>query len=641
MKAQSWRLFPHDGRRKVVLTLSAVNQWFIGALLKPSSAKYMSNNRLSLWAFWLSCLLIALSSLVYYPKWKQGNTEATISWDVSGYYLYLPAVFIYHDIRQLHWRDSIEQRYHMDPGMGQAIQHPSGNYVMKYPMGQALQFLPWFTIAHALAVPLGFPADGFSLPYQAAISWGSLLVAFLGLWFLRKVLLRYFTDGIAAAVLVSIVFGSNYLEYAGITGAMTHNWLFTLNSLLLFATIRFYDKPGYWLAAAIGLLTGWATLTRPTEIISILIPLLWGVSSKDSLRARVALLRAHWPKLALAGIAGLATVSLQMIYWNYASGHWVVYSYEKQGFTWFPPHIEDVLWSSRAGWLVYSPMMIFAIAGLFMLRKKVQQVFPAVFLYCLTALYITSAWDIWWYGGSLGQRAMVQAYPFWAFALGAFWSWVSAAPWRRPVFCTLGGVCIYLNLWWSHQAHFGGVFQAEQMTRHYILKTLGRFQIERDWMKFLDTRDEFTGDERQDVKVASFLDFEADTTAAVSTVNPVSGAKSTYVNGQRQYTDPVILPNPGDPYNWCRATVTFKCEPKEWDWWAMTQFVVRFKSGEKIVKERMIRLQRHVEGGENKTIWFDTRFPSKSFDSVQVFFWNAESRKTVRLDDLKVEFFRG
>lgn len=601
----------------------------------------MRHNRLSYLAFVFSCALIALTSLVYYPKWKQSGTEATISWDVSGYYLYLPAAFIYHDIRQMKWWDDIEKKYHPGPGAGQDFQHFSGNNVIKYPMGQALQYLPWFAVAQVLARPLGYPADGFSLPYQAALSWGSLLVAFLGLWLLRRILLRYFNDGVVAAVLVSITFGSNYLEYASITGAMTHNWLFTLNCLLLYATIRFYEKPGYALATIIGLLVGWAVLTRPTEIISALIPLLWGVYSRETLRARMVFFRTHWRLMLAALLRAVAMISLQLLYWKYTSGQWVVYSYGDQGFTWFPPHIEDVLWSARAGWLVYSPMMLFAVAGMFLLRGRFSKVFPAVVCYCLIALYITSAWDIWWYGGSLGQRAMVQAYPFWAFGLGAFWSWVADANWRRWVFCALGGGCIYLNLWWCHQAHHGGIFKAEQMTRHYMLKTLGRFEVKRDWLKYLDTRDEFCGPERQEVMVAANNDFETDTTAAVSTVNPISGHKSMFVNGERQLSEITTLANPGGGRNWCRASITFQCDPKEWDWWAMTQFVVRFKAGDNIVKERIIRLQRLADGGEVRTAFFDTKFPSKTFDRVEVFFWNAGSTKTVRLDDLKVEFFKG
>ncbi len=108
-------------------------------------------------SFWLCAALLIATTIFYYPKWKQTNTEATISWDVSGYYLYLPAALIYKDIKQLDWWSGVAKQYNPGPGMGQAFRHPSGNYVMKYPMGQALQFLPWFLTAHVLAEPLGLP----------------------------------------------------------------------------------------------------------------------------------------------------------------------------------------------------------------------------------------------------------------------------------------------------------------------------------------------------------------------------------------------------------------------------------------------------------------------------------------------------
>ena len=32
---------------------------------------------------------------------------------------------------------------------------------------------------------------------------------------------------------------------------------------------------------------------------------------------------------------------------------------------------------------------------------------------------MTAAWDIWWYGGSFGQRALIQAYPVLLFPIAA------------------------------------------------------------------------------------------------------------------------------------------------------------------------------------------------------------------------------
>lgn len=596
-------------------------------------------------AYWLCAALIVAAAVFYYPKWKQPNTEATLSWDVSGYYLYLPAALIYKDIKQLKWWGAVEEKYHPGPGMGGAFQHSSGNWVMKYSVGQALQFLPWFMAAHLLAEPIGYPADGFSLPYQAAISWGSLLVALIGLWFLRRVLKMYFSDPVVAAVLVCIVFGTNYLEYASITGAMTHNWLFTLYTLLIFSTIRFYQTPTFGWAAAIGLLVGWATLTRPTEIIAAVIPVLWGVgTAAANWKVRATFFKNHFPKIVLAALVAGGVIFLQLAYWKYATGDWFVYSYQEQGFSWLKPHFSDVLFSARAGWLVYSPMMIFAVIGLFFLgRRRLPEGdlgLPAILISCFLALYITAAWDIWWYGGSLGQRAMVQSYPLWAFPLAAFWQWVMGRGRLLKAGVTLlAGVCIYLNLWWSHQAHRGGLFVTEQMTKRYMLKILGRFEVERDWLKLLDTKDEFKGSERRNVREIYTNNFENDTTGVTSEA-PIAGAKSLILNNEKQFSPEFALPNVIAEKGWLRTSVTFRCDPKEWDWWRMTQFVVRFYDGDKIVKERMIRLQRHVDGSESKPIFFDTKIPDKPFNRTIVLFWNADSDKTVRLDDLKVEMFR-
>ncbi len=336
---------------------------------------------ISRYAYLLCAALIVATAYLYYPKWQQRDTEATLSWDVSGYYLYLPAALIYGDMTRLEFFPDIEKKYHPGPGMGQAFRHEkSGNYVMKYSSGQAWQFLPWFCVAHLVAEPLGYPADGFSRPYQVAIGLGSLLVALLGLWLARRNLLYYFSDRATAIALLLLVWGSNYLNYSAIDGAMTHNWLFTAYSLLIFSTIRFYQRPSLGWAAAIGLFVGWAVLTRPTELIAVLIPLLWGVGSVAALRERLLFFVKNYGKILLtSGIFG-GIVFSQMAYWHWATGEWLVYSYQDQGFSWLRPHLSDVLFSFRAGWLTYSPVMVFAVVGLWHLWRQQRAVFPAVLL---------------------------------------------------------------------------------------------------------------------------------------------------------------------------------------------------------------------------------------------------------------------
>lgn len=593
-------------------------------------------NQLSRYSFLVGALLLVGGAFFYYPKWQQPNTEATISWDVAGYYLYLPAIFIYGDLKQLSFGEKMLDQYHSAPELS-AFAHPSGSRVIKYSCGQALQFMPWFLLAHASAEALGYPADGFSYPYQFALSMGSLLVALLGLWFLRQVLLRFFDDRTTAVVLLLIALGTNYLEYSAFHGALTHNWLFTVYTLLLYCTIRFYERPAYGWAAAIGVLVGWAALTRPTDLVAALLPLAWGIGSRQNLPERLTLWRNHWKKLSLAVVLAGAVGFIQLAYWKYTTGEWIVYSYQEQGFSWLRPHLADGLFSYRAGWLVYTPVMAFALAGFVLLAQRQARIFPAVLVFCLLYLYITFAWDIWWYGGSVGQRALVQSYPVLAFPLAAFAEWVfRQKKWIKWAAAGLAGLFLWYNLWLTHQAHKGGLFKAGDMTKAYFWKILGKSEVEEEAILLLDNKDAYGG-ERDKVQVLYKNDFEADTLHCPPP--PIAGNNSAYVDEARQSTPVYEVPLPEAGTRWLRAGATFRAPQKEWDMWKMTQFVLRYSNGGKPVKENMIRVFRLLDNGQTRRITFDSKIPKKAFDKIQVFFWNANGAKTLLIDDLTVESF--
>ena len=155
----------------------------------------------------------------YYPKWEKPWSEATISWDVCGYYHYLPAIFIYKDIRQQNWMNEINQKYLPSPAYDQPFGHQnSGNKVNKYAIGQAVLFSPFFLMAHGYTTMTGaYPADGYSKPYQFFIWFGSLAFSILGLVLLRRILLYYFEDNIVTLTLVALAAGTHWMEYASIT----------------------------------------------------------------------------------------------------------------------------------------------------------------------------------------------------------------------------------------------------------------------------------------------------------------------------------------------------------------------------------------------------------------------------------------
>lgn len=188
--------------------------------------------------------VMCYSAFIFYPKWGKNFSEATISWDVSGYYMYLPAAFIYGDIKKCEFKDSILYKYGPTPDFQQAFIHEkSGNYVMKYSAGQAVVMVPFFAIGHFGATNSSkYIADGFAFPYQISIGIGMFLIALIGLYFLRRILLVYFKDSVVAIVLLIYVLGTNYLNFSSIDQAQVHNSLFTIYTLIVYGVPSSFIK---------------------------------------------------------------------------------------------------------------------------------------------------------------------------------------------------------------------------------------------------------------------------------------------------------------------------------------------------------------------------------------------------------------
>ena len=582
----------------------------------------------------LSCyLLLFFSGFLYYPKWKQTGTEATLSWDASGYYMYLPAIFIYNDVKECRFADDVLNKYGPTPDFQQAFRHSSGNYVMKYSMGQAIQYMPAFFFSHIYAtISDKYEADGFSRPYQLGISIHALIIACLGLYILFCVLKLYFNDKVTGLTLLAITFGSNYLDYSAINGAMTHNGLFTIYALLMWASHRYYSKPAIGKALFIGILVGIATLTRPTEIISCLIPLLWGMKL-ENWKERFDFIKSNWPHFLLAGGAVMIIGSLQLFYWKYVTGDWLVYSYEDQGFSWLKPHLYDGLLSYKSGWLTYSPLFILIIPGFIALRQMHRSLIAMSLTFTLLFIYIAFAWDIWWYGGSLGQRAMVQAYPVIALPLAASIAYSLKHVWSRILLVLFLGTCISYNLWLTHHAHRGGLFYAGQMTKAYFWKVLGKNEKKEEYLKLLDTNEEHPFD----INNSEIIYSNSFNESILKSDCNYSTEFENYLclNGSTQFSPEYRFNIKGSAGNWIHASALFHCIQKEWNSWQMTQFILKFYNGDQEVKSRLIRTDRLLHDGEIQRIGFETEIPDHT-DTISVLFWNAGSNKPILIDELIV-----
>jgi hypothetical protein len=365
---------------------------------------------LSLSATCLLVLLICYNNLSRMPN-------NIISWDVYGYYLYLPQTFIQDDLalQDVESTMALMKQYNSSATFYQAERLPNGNQVMKYTMGMAVAYSPFFAIGHQIAKSSGQPADGYSKPYQDSLLAAVIFYAILGVFFLRGALVRVFPDHIAAILLLAVTVGTNYYLHvtSGGAGAMSHNFLFTSYAAILYFTLRWHAQQSWWHALGIGLSCGLTILARPTELVCLFIPLAWGVHSLPTLGAKISLLLSRWSHFLTVALTIFALGFMQLAYWKYVSGNWLVDSYggnPGEGLDLDRPHLLKVLFSFRKGWLVYTPIMGFAVLGLVTLYRRQRSYFWPVMLYFFVNLYIVSCWSTWYYAQSFSQRALIPSY---------------------------------------------------------------------------------------------------------------------------------------------------------------------------------------------------------------------------------------
>ena len=417
--------------------------------------------------------------------------DRILSWDVFGYYLYLPAKFIHNDLplQNQAWLTELINQYEPTATLYQAVKLDNGNWVMKYSIGMAIVYFPFFLIAHALAYIFNFPADGLSDIYQYTLAIGGILIAFAGLIYFFKVLQHYFPTRTSILILLVFVFGTNYFQLITFEGTLlTHNFLFTLYALLLFFTMQWHQKQRIKYALGIGIVCGLCTIIRPSEVICILIPLFWNIFNKKSLINKLNLIRSNYLHLIIIAFSFTLILLPQIIYWKMITGEYFFYSYTNpgEGFDFLSPHTIDFLFSFRKGWLIYTPIMIFSFIGFYFLYKKNKSVFISILLFLIIDIYIISSWSCWWYAGaSFSSRSIVPAYVFLALPFGYLLEYFNKT---NRIIKTIGYVVIIffvtLNLFQTWQFE-NSIITRDTMTKEYYCAIFGKTKVDDDAKKLL------------------------------------------------------------------------------------------------------------------------------------------------------------
>ncbi len=346
--------------------------------------------------------------------------------DKGGYYLYLPAAFIYQDLARLQFFKKIDSVYrpNTDDMYGIYNSPVPGNRFVKYSIGTAVCEAPLFLLAHAFSHITGlFTADGYSIPYRISVLFSTILFVVIGLWCLHKFLLRYFPDKAVFAVLILLLFGTNLYFYTTFDPGMSHPFAFSFFCVLLYSTDQWAITGKTKYALFTGFISGMLVLVRPVNLLILLVPLCWQVYNIASLKNRLRFWTSQAINIIIGALVFFAVLLLQMGYWKYATGHWIFFSYVEEGFHFSDPHIWDGLISYRKGWYVYTPVALIATLGLIPLWRYRKAFVPGILLFVAIYIYVAFSWYQWFYGGSFGCRALIDILPAMTIPLCAFIQW--------------------------------------------------------------------------------------------------------------------------------------------------------------------------------------------------------------------------
>ncbi|MDI1354392.1 MAG: hypothetical protein PSX36_05720 [bacterium] len=391
-----------------------------------------------LFAFWFAD---------FWRPYNAKKQESNFVWDMFGYYSYLPATFC--NERSFLWNGT--SGYFLSKS-------PKGEFFPKYTYGLSILHAPFFAIGYKLAINQKDALDGFSEPFSTAVRWGTIFYVMLGLLFLRKFLLFYFSERVTAFTLTSILFGTMLFMYTFVQSEMPHAYLFTLFAIFLYYTKLWHDAQKYRYTLVIAFTGALITLIRPTELFILLFFLFWGVKNWSDFSSKAGFLLSHYKHLLMMLSFGIAIWIPQLFFWKAYTGSYFYFSYQDEKFFWTDPQILNILVSYRKGWITYTPLIILAFFGFFFVKREFPISKWVMFGITFLMVYVYSCWWDWNYGGCFGARAFCQHIAFLSVPIAYFFEFALYSKMRMRLKNFVSGVtllfvfsCIFLNIGQTYQ----------------------------------------------------------------------------------------------------------------------------------------------------------------------------------------------
>jgi hypothetical protein len=426
----------------------------------------------------INTLIVFLVLIVLSIYFRIGGNawDGIIQSDGKGYYSYLPAIFTFHDL-DFNYLWNPENHINGVQTWGY-LYKIDGENVVKYPAGTAILISPFYLLGDFLSYIFKYERNGYSFFYQIMVSLAAISYTSIAFYYLQKLLLLFQSSVKFSLIFsITILFGTNLLNYCIYEPAMSHTYSFFASTLCCYFTRKLFCENQVKHLFFISIFIGLVIIIRPVNgIILCGLPIL--ADNFNQINLTIKNILARKKQLFLSIIVGLFVLLIQLALWYLQIGKWFVYTYLNESFIWADPRIFKVLFSYKKGFFIYTPFMFLVIPAIVYQFIKLNwwKFLNAIIFFALT-IYVISSWWCWYYGGSFGQRALIEFYPLYAIIILPFLLWIERKFNLKGliIFC---GIFVSINL-----------IQSYQYARNII--HYDSMNYERYWKVFLKTSDNY------------------------------------------------------------------------------------------------------------------------------------------------------
>lgn len=337
-------------------------------------------------------------------------------------------------------------------------------------VGYSLLEIPLLAAGTALDALAGRPPDGYGPAAVYLYCLGNILLTGLGLAALYTFLHRVgasrpqpppHLDRYCLFTVFAVFFGTNVGYYA--FSQIAHAATFLMVSLFLahWWNVRLTTTAAQWFI--LGLLGGFLSICRWQDILYLAGPgiadLLEGMPWKQPL---------PWLRSRLAYLAAVAVCWIpQTIEWRVIYGKYLTMP-QGAGFISFPPHyIWPVLFSSRNGWFLWTPLAVIGIAGLVYGALKTPRAYLPWIVVAALEVVVIGAMKTWHGFDSFAARYLLTNSAI--VGLGLF-TFLCGTPRRvRRIAASAAVACCLFTLLFAIQYRLDLIPHQEKLTARELL----------------------------------------------------------------------------------------------------------------------------------------------------------------------------